>query len=111
MCSRNPRSFCKLGKLAARPGSCVAVDRRGAAHCVVANACAANLDQSVGMCAVIRKRRRDRCARECAFRIGVFLDIADPTVIIILVYKGFVKLYHTKQAPPVPHAERAGVGL
>ena len=91
MCSRNPRSFCKLGKLAARPGSCVAVDRRGAAHCVVADACAANLDQSVGMCAVVRKHRRDRCARECAFRIGVFLDFADPTTVIILVYKGFVK--------------------
>ena len=91
MRSRNPRSFCKLGKLAARPSRRVAVDRRGAAHRVVADACAADLGQPVGMCAVVRKRRRDRRARECAFRIGVFLDLGDPTTVIILVYECFVK--------------------
>ena len=80
-------------KLAARPGSTVAIDSRGAAHRIVAYGCAAARGQSVRISAVVGKRLRDRRARQRARRVRVLLDLTDPTVIIILVYKGFVKLY------------------
>ena len=87
-------------KLAARPSRRVAVVGGRTAHCVVADAHAAARGQSVGIGAVIGERCCGRRTAQCTFRIGVFLDLGDASVVIILVYKGFVKLYRIRQAPP-----------
>ena len=87
----DPRSFCKLGKLAARPGRRVAVDRRRATHGIVANGCATARGQSIGIGCIIAEallgdHRTERTGGVC---ISLYSNnIAD---IIIFEYNGFVK--------------------
>ena len=68
-----------------RPGSTVAIDRRRTTHRVVADARAANLGQSVGMCAVVRKRRRVR----------VFLELGNTTASLGKIIRAKLKLFGT----------------
>ena len=91
--SRNIVSLVELGKLAPRPGRCVAVILGGAAHSIIRNAQAVICRQSVGKsCVSVGKRFRACRARRCrTFGVGVFFDLGDVSNTIILVKIGFVK--------------------
>ena len=88
-------SLVELGKLAPRPGRCIAVILGGATHSIIRDARAVICRKSVGKSGISVGKRLGACrTRRCrACGIRILLHLGDVSNTIILVQIGFVKYF------------------